>query len=268
MRAHDLCVALQWLDFTPGFVAHLKRLGVGMTAGGARAVDEDTLVEAPLHLFSDADIWGAPCVIGAFTYLTARCRFHTAAIGRYCSIGEGVQIGATRHPTDFATTSPVAYLDFVHFEQHFRDRGAAWARTLPLEDYDYRPATILGNDIWIGGDAWIKDGVTIGDGAVIGAKSVVTKDVPPYAIVAGNPARIIRYRFPDALIERMRAIEWWRFNILELDVAASDPVRFLDALEDRIAAGTIAHYVPGAINLVEEYRRYEALSAFLERRIA
>ena len=261
-------MALQWLDFTPGFVAHLKSLGVGMAASGVRAVDEDTLIEAPLHLFSDADIWGAPCVIGAFTYLTARCRFNTAAIGRYCSVGEGVQTGATRPPTDFVTTSPVAYLDFVHFEQHFRDADPAWARALPVEDYDYRPATILGNDIWIGGDAWIKDGVTIGDGAVIGAKSVVTKDVPPYAIVAGSPATIIRYRFPDALIERMLAAQWWQYNILELGVAASDPGRFLDDLEQRIAAGTIEPYFPGAISLTGEYARYEALSVFLERRTA
>lgn len=77
---------------------------------------------------------------------------------------------------------------------------------------DKRRDTIIGNDVWFGTNSTIMLGVKIGDGAIIGACSVVTKDVPPYSIVAGNPAKIVRYRFPDEIIEQLLKIKWWDWD--------------------------------------------------------
>ncbi|MBW4022471.1 MAG: CatB-related O-acetyltransferase [Proteobacteria bacterium] len=119
-------------------------------------------------------------------------------IGRYCSIAEGVEIFlGGNHRTDWITTYPFSALD-------------AWPEAHSIEGH---PATkgnvVVGNDVWLGHSSVVLSGVTIGDGAVVGARAVVTRDVPPYAIVAGNPARVLRYRFPDEVIAQLLAVEWW-----------------------------------------------------------
>ena len=94
--------------------------------------------------------------------------------------------------------------------------------------------TIIGHDVWIGNNCLIKQGVKIGSGAVIGMGSVVTKDVRPYTIVAGNPAKIIRKRFDDIIIDRLLDIEWWNLNESELSKYAKyirDPKKFLQEIE-------------------------------------
>jgi acetyltransferase-like isoleucine patch superfamily enzyme len=81
----------------------------------------------------------------------------------------------------------------------------------PLYDR-FKEPVVIGNDVWIGTGAIILRGLSVGDGAVIGAGAVVTKDVPPYAIVAGNPARVIKYRFEEAVIKRIQASKWWEMS--------------------------------------------------------
>jgi virginiamycin A acetyltransferase len=109
--------------------------------------------------------------------------------------------------------------------------------------------TTIGNDVYIGHGAFLVQGVTIGDGAVIGACAVVTKDVPPFAIVAGNPARVKSMRFDDATIERMQRVKWWDYAFWDLPRApVADPNAFLDFVESRIAAG-IKPYTPPKIAL-------------------
>jgi virginiamycin A acetyltransferase len=96
----------------------------------------------------------------------------------------------------------------------------------------------------------------------------VTKDVPPYAIVGGSPARIIRYRFDEDVIARLLALQWWNYNILELaDLDMGDIDRAIATIEAAIAGG-LQPYAPGTINLVDEYARYQEFQAFVSRKSA
>lgn len=251
---------------TPEFAEHLRLSGIAGVNPGSYTIDDTTTIEAPVSLCG-ADIWRDRVDIGAFSYFGARSIFANVSVGRYCSIAEGVQVGMTQHPAGWLTTSPMSYVpDFMNFESHFADADLAWRRELPQLDYDLRPATTIGNDVWIGGEAYIRDGVTIGDGAIIGTRSVVTRDVPPYAIVAGSPARILRYRFPDALVDRLRAVAWWRYNILDFgNFDASNPEGCVAQLEEAIAENWIAPYAPAPINLVAEYTHFRTLQRQVKR---
>ena len=121
-------------------------------------------------------------------------------IGSFVSIGNGVQLGNGEHPTDFLTTSPYLYFDFLGFK----------SSDMPTHnEYTVQKPITIGSDAWIGDGAYVMNGVTIGIGAIVGARSVVTKDVPPYAIAVGAPAKIIRYRFDPDTIARLLASEWW-----------------------------------------------------------
>jgi acetyltransferase-like isoleucine patch superfamily enzyme len=119
-----------------------------------------------------------------------------ATVGKYCSISGGVTIllGGD-HRGDWVTTFPFSsfWAEASHITGHPKTKGDV----------------VIGNDVWIGRDAFILSGVHIGDGAIVGARAVVTKDVPPYAIVAGNPARIVRYRFDESSIEKLLKFKWW-----------------------------------------------------------
>jgi virginiamycin A acetyltransferase len=262
-------MSLHRIDFNAGFAEHLAALGIATGLHGAVDIDERVIVETPVTL-GGIDFWQAPAEVGAFSYFGPGCTFANASVGRYCSIGPGVQVGMTRHPADWLTTSPIGYVsDFLNFERHLAADHPGWARALPLQEYDLRPATRIGNDVWIGSRAFIKDGVTIGDGAIIGAHSVVTHDVPPYAIVVGSPAKIIRFRFADTLIERLHRLAWWRCNLLDMPALdLRDAEGCIDELERRIEAGEVGALNTQPIGLVEEHRRFTEIQAFLAQRRA
>lgn len=147
------------------------------------------------------------------------CTILNAEIGSFVSIASNVKIGGVAHPMHFVSTSPV-------FLSHKDSIKAKFAR------HDYLPMvkTTIGHDVWIGEGAFIKAGVSIGTGAVVGMGAVVTKDVPPYAIVAGNPARAIRKRFSDEVIQSLLYTEWWNRNESELSQIGAyinDPNEFI-----------------------------------------
>jgi len=123
-------------------------------------------------------------------------------IGRFCSIAHGATflLNGGNHLIDTVSSYPFAVF------------GHAWEAAMP-EAWPARGDTVVGNDVWIGYEATLLPGVRVGDGAVIAAKSVVTADVPAYAIVAGNPARVVRYRHPEADIARLLALSWWDWPI-------------------------------------------------------
>jgi tetrahydrodipicolinate N-succinyltransferase len=110
----------------------------------------------------------------------------------------------------------------------------------PQVKFKSNAAVSIGNDVWIGKNAIIKSGVTIGDGAVIGAGAVVVKDVPAYGVVAGVPAKLIRMRFSETVVERMLLIKWWDYNVFGLQgLDASQPEAALERIESAIQSGQV-----------------------------
>jgi acetyltransferase-like isoleucine patch superfamily enzyme len=125
-------------------------------------------------------------------------------VGAFCSIGPDVRVhGGGEHVMTRATTFPLNALLFDP------------ARRNAADDME-TGTTVIGNDVWIGLGATILAGVTVGDGAVIGARAVVSKSVPPYAVVVGNPGQIVRYRFEDEIRERLLALRWWEWSDEEI----------------------------------------------------
>jgi virginiamycin A acetyltransferase len=124
-------------------------------------------------------------------------------IGKFCMIASGVEfiMNGANHLTDAVSAYPFAAF------------GGAWAEAMRGKSYPSRGDTVVGNDVWIGYRAALMPGIRIGDGAIIGAYSVVTKDVAPYAIVGGNPAREIRPRFSPGHVERLLQLRWWDWDI-------------------------------------------------------
>lgn len=146
--------------------------------------------------------------------------------GKYCSIAAGVVICLGDHRTDTFTTYP------------FQALRSFW-QNVPKDVADHvsKGDVVLGNDVWVGTRAFIGSGVTIGDGAVIGAHAVVTKDVPPYAVVAGNPARVLRHRFDDATIAALLEAAWWNLPDEAVDaliplLMANDVATLLRKIKD------------------------------------
>lgn len=145
------------------------------------------------------------CVIEPYTYVGLNCIINSAHISRYSSIASGVQIGGMEHAYWDLSTS--CYLTNQNIAGH---------------------TTHIGHDVWIGADCIIKQRITIGDGAVIGANSFVNKDVPPYAIVVGSPAKIIKYRFDEQTIGRLQASQYWNYPPREAKVVLSFIQRSFD----------------------------------------
>jgi len=139
--------------------------------------------------------------MGKYSYCGYDCEIINAKIGNFTSIANNVVIGGANHPMNWVGMSPVFY--------EGRDSVTKKFSKFKLDD---PKECHIGNDVWIGRSSIVLSGVTISDGAVVGAGSVVTKDVPSYAIVAGNPARFIRNRFDDETIRQLIKINWWSFS--------------------------------------------------------
>jgi acetyltransferase-like isoleucine patch superfamily enzyme len=162
--------------------------------------------------------------IGDYSYLGRNCFVYNTEIGKFCSIADNCNIGLALHPTTWVSTSPVFQEGKNILKANFSDiKFDAWKKT------------IIENDVWIGIGACIMSGVRIGTGAVIGAGAIVTKDVEAYAVMAGNPAKLMRKRFDDEIINKLLEIKWWDWNesvLLEKAKYFSAPEGFLNMEED------------------------------------
>lgn len=174
--------------------------------------------------------------IGAFSYSNGPLSYGIT-IGRYCSIGKNLSFFGADHFSDWISTSPRFYLDGFHdFDGDVSDRGRRKRRV------------VIGNDVWIGANVTLKNNLRIGDGAIVASNSVVTKDVPPFTIVGGVPARIIRPRFSGELQARIEGAKWWQYKLLDLkNMRANDPHDFLELLEAKVAMKLIEPYRPALI---------------------
>jgi acetyltransferase-like isoleucine patch superfamily enzyme len=153
------------------------------------------------------------------------CTIVNCEIGAFSSIANNVKIGGARHPMEWVSMSPVFYSGRDSVKKKFANHNRG---------NDIK--TIIGNDVWIGENALIKAGVCIGDGAVIGMGSIVINNVAPYTIVAGCPAKVIRKRFDDSIIDKLTKIKWWKFDEGRLHKYAkyiNCPVDFIREVEKR-----------------------------------
>lgn len=173
------------------------------------SINRSTQFEDNIKIYKNTSIRNSD--ISSGTYVGWNCILDNCTVGRFCSIGPYVEIIYGRHPMrTFVSTHPSFY-------STNKQAGFTFANKNMFQENKYvlntRKSLIIGSDVWIGYGAKIIEGITIGHGAVIGAGSIVTKDVEPYAIYAGNPAKFIRFRFEKEEIKQLLELSWWDKDI-------------------------------------------------------
>ena len=213
-----------------------------------------TEIEPPCSLLGGVDSPdGFRC--GAFSYSWSRITRFVGTIGRYCSIAGQVNLGDWEHPTSALTTSVVT------FDHHFPLGAYAKKRNPKVVKIALSvPKPIcLDHDVWIGKGSYIRSGVSIGTGAIVGSNAVVTRDVPPYAVVVGAPATIKKFRFPDELIEKLLATAWWQYSWADIgDIDPKDPAAACDAIAERRQRGQLRPFTPPLLSALDMRTAAEA----------
>jgi acetyltransferase-like isoleucine patch superfamily enzyme len=175
-------------------------LGHGLDLNGT--IGSGLIWEPPVKIFHSSHVTDVE--IGAYSYISPKAEIRHAVIGRYCSVGDNVNMRGSAHPKEWLSSHPFPYSNIFTHSRTYRP---------PLTFEGYGKRTLIGHDVWIGSQAIILPGVRIETGAIVGAGAVVAKDVPAYAVAVGNPARIVKYRFEQPLIDRLLQSEWWAYDL-------------------------------------------------------
>lgn len=202
-----------------------------------------------LEIEGDNDFWGNINTlprIGAFSYTGSNFDYGVK-IGRYCSLASNIKVMGAHHFPDWVSTSPVFYREGYHdVNQENMSHIARMKRKINI-----------GNDVWIGADVVLANNIDIGDGAIIASNSIVTKNVPPYMIVGGVPAKVIKPRFNKALVEELLKSEWWKYHKNDFHgMKANNPVDFISELKGKVCAGKIKEYTPPLLKLSDVISKY------------
>lgn len=182
------------ISYILGLLKNFFRSNVSLFA----VVDNRSVIDRHARINRGAKL--VDSTIGRYSYIGGGSWAVGSDIGAFCSIARDVYIGLAGHTLDMMSTSPI-------FTEPHNGTGFSWTSN---SDCAYTNGRVsIGNDVWIGYGAKIMSGISIGNGAIVAAGAVVTKDVPPYAIVGGVPAHIIRYRFEQQIIDRLQNLKWW-----------------------------------------------------------
>lgn len=184
------------LKYIVGWLRNIFNPAVSLLA----QIDNKSLVNKNAKIWRFAKLFHSN--VGAYSYVGSNTEIVFANIGKFCSIAGNSTIGMGSHTLSNISTSSI-------FTAKKNGTGHAWSNSTSFIEYK---RIFIGNDVWIGTKVLLMSGITIGDGAVIGAGSIVTKDIPPYAIAVGVPARVIKYRFDQQIIEKLLTIRWWNLS--------------------------------------------------------
>ena len=236
-------------------------LEYGLSAMDGEGIDGELTFERPAFVHQPRRIKNSS--LGAFSYVNGwgTSSLYACTVGRYCSIAESVVVGPPEHPTDWFSSHPFAFTRPGDMPRFYR--VPEFARLAPDASqptrYETPARTIVGHDVWIGAGAFVKRGLHIGDGAIVAAQSLVTRDVPPYAIVAGTPARIMRLRFPEKTVERLLKLQWWRYDLAPHKHAVdfSRVEETVATLEERLADSRLQTLHPRAYRLSRAGQGFE-----------
>ncbi|WP_137719765.1 CatB-related O-acetyltransferase [Methylobacillus flagellatus] len=194
------------------------------------------------------------CTIGTMSYLAATSRKYATEVevGRYSSLGP-FEIPGPRHPIEAVTTSVIGYNRSHTFAKSALKRGdddsLEYAERSIVKTTRKGPV-IIGHDVWFGGYITVNPGLTVGNGSVVAANSVVTKNIPPFEIWGGNPARLIKPRFPAHIVEALTALQWWDYAPTDIaQFPLADPEVFIKEFEP--AVKHLEKYTPKKLNLFE-----------------
>ncbi|WP_225790924.1 CatB-related O-acetyltransferase [Pseudomonas sp. Marseille-P8916] len=228
-----------------------KRSKPRWVSGGVLSIPKDLQIEE--HCTFGAG--GHLCNTGSFTVTMSQFPLNSK-IGRFCSISTDVKFLTFRHPMDAAVMSSASFnpsREFVEsYAKSLANRGIDFKFNRVATPQPQAAPIIIGHDVWVGANVRLRGGIEIGNGAIVAADSVVTKSVPPYAIIGGNPARLIKYRFSDDVIAALQESRWWDIELYELHkLNMSNPLGFAETILNK--KNELARYEPRRLKLCEYF---------------
>lgn len=198
----DKTKSMNWKYYVQKFIGKIMNnpvIPIGRTVGYSVVRSEKVNCRFGCHTKIVAPFFLHNVSLGDYSYLAKNGSLSNVTVGKFCSIGPNFCCGLGLHPTNGISTAPAFYSVACQ-------NGMTFCKEDKFEEYK---RTYIGNDVFIGANVTVLDGVHISDGAIIGAGAVVTKDIPAYAIAVGVPAKVVKYRFSEDVVERLCKMQWW-----------------------------------------------------------